>query len=135
MKNIAILLCLLFSTSVVAHNMSEETKKTKILTALHDYSTQIGFYDIDISSSPFKLDLDLQLARLDDGDKDIGDFIAKLNYKGEEHRIECDILTGEYGATKAIYFMIFRNCTLKNLNSYLTVNIDLNAKPWTDWKY
>lgn len=125
----------LLSLQSFAHNMSEEKKREKIKRAIASFSSSIGYYDIEISNAPFKFDYQLQAARLDSGDQDIDEFSVKLNYQEKDYSIKCDLLSGEYGETKTIYFMVYKNCNLINLTSYKTQAIKLKTQTWDDWRY
>lgn len=119
----------------MAHNMAEELKKDKIIEAVAHITEDVTHFDINITANPLKLDLDLQLARFDSGDKDIDKVVVSTVINGTDYQIDCDLLSGEYGDAKAIYFLIYRNCVLLNLNDFKAKDIKLSAQFWDDWKY
>lgn len=119
-----------------AHNMSEETKKNKIQSALFNFSNKITHNDIQISAAPLAADFELQYSRFfESGDKTLEDFEVEFENEDSRFKIQCDFLSGEYGRKKAIYFIVYRNCSLLDLESYKEKEIKLNTQFWNDWKY
>ena len=118
-----------------AHQMGLEIKLSKIKEALKPYSRSIASNKIIISPNPFAADLELQLSRLESGDKDIESISVDFYMDEQPHKVECDFLTGEYGRKKAIYFTIYKNCQLTNLENYKSKEIKLSPQFWNDWKY
>ena len=125
----------LFLQSAHAHNMREGLKKQKIKRALAHITTEIADHQIDITPNPLSWNLDFQWVRLDPGDKDIDDVTVYTQINGEEYKITCEVLSGEYGREKPIYFMVYENCTKTNMYNYKTKSISLAKQEWTDWKY
>lgn len=136
MRVIIILITLLsLSSKGFTHNMPESIKKDKIIEAVSFVTKNITHYDIYIESTPLTLDFDFQLSRLEDGDKDIDSFYSVTQIDGEEFQLTCDLLSGEYGRERATYFLIYKNCKLKNLRTQKVTLLQFPAQSWDDWRY
>lgn len=132
MKGKVMILTLAYSTFALAHNMSESLKKKQILNAIASYGSKVKFSDVTIEANPFSLDIELQLTRFQDGDKDIDHFKVKLS---EKEYLECDLLSGEYGESKALYFLVYKNCEKVNEKNYKRSPATLDSQSWNDWRY
>jgi hypothetical protein len=116
--------------------MSETLKKDKIQEALASHAKNITHNNIEISSAPLTADYELQYSRFfEAGDKVIEDFTLEVDIKDIPHRVTCDFLSGEYGKEKAVYFIVYKNCNLLNLESFKEKEIKLKTQLWDDWKY
>ena len=115
--------------------MSDDLKKEKIQEALSALSHDIGYYDIKISAAPFALEYDLQMARFEEGDKDIDKFTVLLDIGDVPHQVNCNFLSGESGEHKAIYFIVYKSCELINFDTYKTTTFEPPTQFWNDWKY
>lgn len=136
MKMLWILFIGILANMAYAHNMSESTKKDKIIDALSNLSKNIKHSDIQISPAPLTPDFELQYSRFfESGDKTLEDFAVEYEQDSERYEISCDFLAGEYGRAKAVYFIVYRNCIQIDLNSYQEREIKLNTQFWNDWKY
>lgn len=136
MRVLAILITILSLTSKgFAHNMPETIKKDKIIEAMAHLTKNITPYDIHIEASPLTLDLDFQLSRFESGDKDIDSFTLTTTIDEEDYILKCDLLSGEYGRERAIYFLIYKNCSLQNLKTEQSTSISITTQSWDDWKY
>lgn len=135
MRILVILIMSVVCQGTLAHNMTTELKKDKIIEALDEFTQNINHHDITITANPLSLDYSLQMSRLDSGDKDIDKVLVSSIINGEKHRISCDMLSGEYGDARATYFIIYENCELINLDSFKVKSIELSPQTWDDWRY
>lgn len=137
LKILAIILAI-HSFSVLAHNMPERVKRYKIIDAIKGKLDQAYLEErnIKISPTPFSPDIELQLARFESGDQDLDKIEIKFYQREIPYLLSCTLLSGEYGRDGwALYFLKYKDCKLKNLYTSKERSIELNTKPWKDWKY
>ena len=124
-----------FSNMAMAHNMSDDLKKAKIMEAVSHITKNVTHYDISISSNIASLDLKLHSSRFDSGDQDIDKIIVTSQIGATYYQIDCDLISGEYGDDRPIYFLVYKNCTLINLDNFKIKSIKLSKQAWNDWRY
>lgn len=138
MKYLLTVLLVVCSFVASAHNMQERVKKEKIIEVLRPFSHQISYYDIRLEFSEYNLTFAALKDKSNSGDQDIEEFFAKIDIDNTPYEINCDIITGEYitiHQSTATYYMVFKNCTKKNLEDYKKTKINFDTVQWDDWIY
>ena len=127
-----------FSLAANAHNMSDTIKKAKIKRALAGVTQVNSKVKIDFEFSEYTLSLSALDVFANSGDQDIEEFRAKFSKGGEDHELNCDMVSGEYLVRQrsiAQYYIVYKNCTLTNLETYKRKDVSLSKQIWEDWKY
>ena len=69
------------------------------------------------------------------GEKDIYEISVDFYKQDTPYVIKCDMMSGEVGRVKPIYFLVFADCTEINQENFKERSIILEKQDWSDWKY
>lgn len=119
-----------------ADQISDTMKKNKIIDSLNLLNIEVEPYQIEITPNNLSLNFNFQRSRFfESGEKDIYEISVDFYKQDTPYVIKCDMMSGEVGRVKPIYFLVFADCTEINQENFKERSIILEKQDWSDWKY